>query len=206
MSLLQRVFLTGKHVCPWWLAYGFDNAIRRMIHRPEHLMGAYVRPGMTVLDIGCGMGHFSIGMARMVGDKGKVIAVDLQPQMLKRVSDRARRQGLSGRIELHRCEANALHLSVSVDFILTFWMAHEVDRLPTFMQELHALLNDGGHYFLAEPLLHVSAKRFRDICDAAAKAGFAAGRAPAVRFSRAVVFGKNAEAASGSSFPEGRSS
>jgi cyclopropane fatty-acyl-phospholipid synthase-like methyltransferase len=38
------------------------------------MLGPYVKPGMTVLDVGCGMGFFSIGMARMVGDEGRVIA------------------------------------------------------------------------------------------------------------------------------------
>ena len=38
--------------------------------------------GMTVLDVGCGMGFFSIGLAKLVGDKGCVIAADVQPKML----------------------------------------------------------------------------------------------------------------------------
>jgi 2-polyprenyl-3-methyl-5-hydroxy-6-metoxy-1,4-benzoquinol methylase len=66
------------HVCPWWLAYTFDNPIRKLFHKPQKMLSLYVKEGMSVMDVGCGMGFFSIGMARMVGDNGNVIAVDLQ--------------------------------------------------------------------------------------------------------------------------------
>ena len=72
-----------ERICPWWLAYTFDNALRRLFQRPEPMLAAYVQTGMTAMDVGCGMGYFSIGMAKMVGSSGKVIAVDVQQRMLK---------------------------------------------------------------------------------------------------------------------------
>ncbi|MBU4143260.1 hypothetical protein KJ590_04695, partial [Patescibacteria group bacterium] len=48
-------------VCPWWLCYSFDNPLRRLFHDPERLLGPYVKTGMTAVDIGCGMGYFTIG-------------------------------------------------------------------------------------------------------------------------------------------------
>jgi 2-polyprenyl-3-methyl-5-hydroxy-6-metoxy-1,4-benzoquinol methylase len=69
-------------VCPWWKAYTFDNPIRKLLHPPRRVLGAYIKERMTVMDVGCGMGHFSIGMAKLVGENGKVIAVDLQQKML----------------------------------------------------------------------------------------------------------------------------
>ncbi|MGB5880104.1 MAG: class I SAM-dependent methyltransferase, partial [Thermoanaerobaculia bacterium] len=118
---LLRAILSRDHVCPWWLAYSFDNRLRRFIHRPERLLGPYVRQGMTVLDVGCGMGHFSLGLARMVGSDGQVIAVDLQPEMLEVLSARANKEGLDERIRLHRCQKDELGVDVAADFILTFW-------------------------------------------------------------------------------------
>lgn len=189
--------MTGEHLCPWWLAHTFDNRLRRWIHRPERLLGAYVRPGMTVVDIGCGMGHFSLGMARMVGSRGEVVAVDLQPQMLEVLSRRAEKQGLADRIRLHRCQADGLGLELAADFALTFWMAHEVGDLQPFMREIHGLLTAGGRYFLAEPRLHVTADRFRRIAETAKRAGFTECSRPAVRLSRAAVFHKAGARAAG---------
>lgn len=190
MALLRRLFLAGEHVCPWWLAYSFDNPLRRVLHPPERLLGPYVTRSMTALDIGCGMGHFSLGLARLVGPEGRVVAVDLQPQMLEIVSRRARRHGLESRIEVHRCQGDSLNLETAADFVLTFWMAHEVADLPRFMGEVFSLLGDGGTYLLAEPRLHVSQDRFETISQTAIAAGFRVQATPPVRFSRAAVLGK----------------
>ena len=187
---LLRAFLSRDHVCPWWLAYSFDNRLRRFIHRPERLLGPYVRRGMTALDVGCGMGHFSLGLARMVGSDGRVIAVDLQPEMLEVVSTRANKEGLEERIRLHQSQEDELGVDVAADFILTFWMAHEVGRLASFMDEIYGLLKEGGNYFLAEPIVHVSAEKFRQISETAVGAGFQIRDSPRVRFSRALVFSK----------------
>lgn len=52
----------AKHVCPWWLAYAFDNPLRRIFHKPEEMFAPYLREGMIAIDLGCGMGYFSISM------------------------------------------------------------------------------------------------------------------------------------------------
>lgn len=74
--------MTDKHICPWWLAYTFDNPLRRYFHDPQAILMPYLREGMTAIDLGCGMGYFSRAMAKIVGDAGKVISVDLQTKML----------------------------------------------------------------------------------------------------------------------------
>jgi SAM-dependent methyltransferase len=96
------------HVCPWWFAYTFDNPVRRILHPPAQVLGRWVRPGMTVLDVGCGIGHFTLGMARLVGDGGRVIAADLQQSALAAVRRRAARAGLGERVITHRCAPGRL--------------------------------------------------------------------------------------------------
>ena len=71
-----------QHICPWWLAYTFDNPLRRLFHKPGIIFAPYISEGMIVADFGCGMGYFSIGLAKIVGDEGQVIAVDVQQKML----------------------------------------------------------------------------------------------------------------------------
>jgi len=147
---------------------------------------------MTVVDLGCGMGHFTIGMARLLGPTGRVVAVDLQPQMLAVVAKRAQRAGLADRIELHRGSVNDLTLPAPADFALSFWMAHEVEDLSAFVSRVFALLGSGGRYLIAEPRLHVTAARCREIFDTALQAGFRSDGAPPVRLSRAMLFVKPA--------------
>ena len=92
-------FSNKERVCPWWLAWTFDNPLRPLIHKPEAIVGPYMQEGMTVADIGCGMGYFSIAMAKSVGERGMVIAVDLQQKMLDLMQTRAGRAGVARRID-----------------------------------------------------------------------------------------------------------
>ena len=82
MSRLRRLFLMDEHTCPWWLGYSFDNPLRRIIHNPARMLGTMVEEGQTVVDIGCGLGFFTLALAQMVGAHGKVIALDIQSEML----------------------------------------------------------------------------------------------------------------------------
>ena len=60
----------------------YPDWLRRIHQRPKKFLAPLVKPGMTVADIGCGMGFYTRLLAQMVGDRGRVWAVDLQEQML----------------------------------------------------------------------------------------------------------------------------
>jgi ubiquinone/menaquinone biosynthesis C-methylase UbiE len=178
------------HVCPWWYAYAFDNVLRRILHPPEKILGEYVKPGMTVLDVGCGMGHFSIGMARMVGDQGRVIAVDLQQKMLDVMMRRARRHGVAQQITPHFATETSFDLAEPVDFALAFWMVHETpDVLDTFRQ-FAAVVKPGGYVYVAEPPGHITDEALRETVSSAVKAGLMLIEGPTrkIRYSHVMIF------------------
>jgi len=154
------------------------------------MFGPYIEPGMTALDIGCGRGFASIGMARLVGSQGEVIAADLQPEMLAMVQGRAERAELADRIRLHCCEAHAIGLDRTVDFALAFWMAHEAPDLDAFLREVLSLLAPKGRFLLVEPKIHVGAKAFEKTIAKALDVGFALLGRPKVRLSRGVLLGR----------------
>ena len=134
----------GPHVCPWWGGYFIDNRLRRWIHNPVRILAPCVKPDMTVMDFGCGMGMFSIAMAQLVGSKGRVIAVDLQQKMLDVLQKRARKAGVLDRIRTHRCEPDSIGLDEPVDFALAFYSAHEVPDLRRLLGEIHGSLRPQG--------------------------------------------------------------
>ncbi len=177
----------NKHVCPWWLAYTFDNPLRRFMHDPRRLLSDYVRPGMTVADLGCGMGYFSIGMARLVGSNGRVLAVDLQPKMLEKSARRAAAAGVDERISFLPCRADSLEIPEPLDFALAFWMAHETPDVGSFFAQVRAALKPEGVLLVAEPRLHVTAGEFAREVDLARSVGLQVRAEPEVRLSRAVV-------------------
>lgn len=180
-----------KLVCPWQIVYLFDNFLRPLVHNPKKLFGSYVRTGMTVLDIGCGRGFSSLGLARLVGEDGLVIATDLQPQMLDMVKKRAARAGLSNRIRIHCCEADRIGIREKIDFAVAFFMIHEVPDARTFLRELFTLLKPGGRLFIAEPKIHVSQRDFERTAQEAQTVGFEVSERPSVRLGRAVVLVKS---------------
>ena len=151
--------MSSHHVCPWWHAYAFDNPLRRLIHNPETILGDYVQKGMTVMDIGCGMGHFTLGLAELVGETGQVIAVDLQEKMLNIMLKRAARKGLLRRIRPHHALPDSINYADTVDFILAFWMVHEVPDPETFFKEVVTILKPSEQMLYAEPSFHVSARQ-----------------------------------------------
>ncbi|MFC1547908.1 class I SAM-dependent methyltransferase [Candidatus Neomarinimicrobiota bacterium] len=192
LKKIRKLLLMDEHVCPWWFAYSFDNPLRRLIQPAGKIVAPHVQPGMTVLDIGCGMGYFSLELARRIGPEGRVIAVDLQEKMLQGLRKRAERHGLMDRITLHRCEPDSLGVSQEADFILTFWMVHEVPDQRSFLEELHAVLKPDGKWLLAEPkLLHTSQPQFDALLDNANAVGFHQIGRPEVRFSYAALLEKN---------------
>ena len=67
----------------WWLAHAFDSPFRKLYHDPEKILKGHIEQGQTVLDIGCGAGSFSIAMAKIVGEEGRVISVDIRDKLLK---------------------------------------------------------------------------------------------------------------------------
>jgi ubiquinone/menaquinone biosynthesis C-methylase UbiE len=145
---------------------------------------------MTAMDFGCGMGFFAIPMARLVGEGGSVLAVDLQQKMLDVLRKRAARAGLADRIRTHRCEADALGVGQPVDFALAFYSAHEVPDLRRLLTELHGCLRTGGRLLVVEPVGHVSAAAFEEMVSMAEAMGLALDARPRICLSRAAALVK----------------
>ena len=179
-----------SHVCPWWFAYTFDNPLRKIFHRPDQMFSPYVSAGMSVADVGCGMGYFSIGLAKLVESTGTVHSVDIQEKMLNTVRKRAAKQGLSETIHTHRVKGDRIVLPVPIDFALAFWMVHEVPDIEGLMEQIFRLLKPGGRLMIAEPKFHVSLKQLNREIGMAKHAGFGVKERPGISLSHSVLLGK----------------
>jgi len=142
------------------------------------------------MDLGCGPGFFTIDMAHMVGKPGRVIASDLQEGMLQKVRDKIKGTDLEERIILHKCEENKIGVSGNVDFVLAFYMVHEVPDQEEFLNEIGAILKPNGQLLIVEPPFHVSKPAFEKMIDKARNAGFTLVERPKVLFSKTAVLKK----------------
>jgi ubiquinone/menaquinone biosynthesis C-methylase UbiE len=178
-----------KHVCPWWLCFTFDNPLRKLIHNPEAILSPFVRSGDRVIDIGAGMGYFSIPLARLVGSQGQVTAIDLQPQMLSVLVRRAQRAGVAERVNTYQAAPDSLGEHPPADFVLAFWMVHEVPEQRRFLTEISRMVKSGGQFLLVEPKMHVTGKSFFETLEAAKENGFTLKVAPSIRLSHSALLG-----------------
>lgn len=180
----------GDHVFDWRKQWVLDNPARRMIHPPEKIFGEYVSPGMTVVDTGCGTGFFTMALARMVGEAGRVIAVDLQSEALERIREKARMADMQSVIAPMQCKSDDIGVLPEVDFALSFYMAHEVPGIDVYFARMAQSVRSGGHMLLVEPYVHVSRKNFDNEVAAARNAGFEVVKEPSIFFSHAALLKK----------------
>jgi ubiquinone/menaquinone biosynthesis C-methylase UbiE len=130
---------------------------------PDKVLAPYVTDGSTVLEPGPGMGFFTLKLARRVGSNGRVIAVDIQPRMIRGLIHRASKAGLGSRIEARLAAADSMRvedLKGQVDFVLAYAMVHEMPSDTVFFAEASASLKRGGRLLLVEPAGHVTAEDF----------------------------------------------
>jgi len=179
----------AERVCPWWIGYLLACPLRRLIQDPHRILAPYAEPGMTVADLGCAMGFFSLPLARLVGPQGKVICVDLQEKMLASLRRRARRAGLLDRLDLKLCPADSLGLDdreEAFDFALAFAMVHELPSPETFFREVYRALKPGGRLLVVEPRGHVTESAFATTVSLAAQSGFEEIDRPRISISHSV--------------------
>lgn len=124
------------------MAAGFR--IRDVFRPPARLLReAGVRPGDAVLDFGCGPGSFSLAAARLVGESGRVYALDLHPLAVRTVAKRAERRGFAHLFAFFSDTDTGLPAE-SMDLILLYDVLHEVKDRSGLFEEFHRLLKPGG--------------------------------------------------------------
>jgi len=150
------------------------NPLRRLLEDPFKLLGPFVARGMRVLEPGCGMGFFTLPLARMVGAAGLVVAVDIQPRMLQILGRRAARAKLLERIQLRAASEEGLgvaDLAGSMDLVAALHVVHEVPSQGRFFEEIWLALRPGGRLILLEPKGHVSQREFDQTLETAGRVG-----------------------------------
>lgn len=183
----------SHRVCPWWLGYFLLNPFRRYRQTPAKILAPYVRAGMTAFEPGPGMGFFTLELARLVGPRGRVIAVDIQRKMIDKLKRRAEKAGVSERVEVRLVQPASMgiqDLAGAVDFTLAFAVVHEFPDAGRFFAEVGVASKPGSLLLLAEPTGHVDDATFQAELHAASTAGFELDSSPPIRGSRSALLRK----------------
>lgn len=180
----------ANRVCSVNMAFGLDNGLRRWAQNPHKKLLPYIKEGMTVLDIGCGPGFFTLEIAELVGKTGRVFAADLQEEMLQIIHKKISGTALEARITLHKCSESSIGLAEKVDFVFAFYMVHETPSQQAFFTELASIVKPNGQVYIEEPPVHVSKAAFEEMIRIAQQAGFLVTARPKVFLGHAVVLKK----------------
>ncbi|MBX3198526.1 MAG: class I SAM-dependent methyltransferase [Labilithrix sp.] len=128
----------------------FDDPARDAWQHPEDVLQALeLAPAMTVADVGAGTGYFAVRLARAV-PAGEVIATDVEPDMVRHLDERARREEL-GNLRAVRASASASGLAAqSVDRVLVVHVWHHLADRVAYARDLAAALRPGGKVVIVD--------------------------------------------------------
>ena len=132
---------------PPFLGRVLDSGIRRWVQPPDKTIErSRIKQGMTVLDLGCGSGAFTTLLARVVGEQGKVYAVDIQPGMLQQLECKlAKAENLDIRnVEIKQASAYELPFEdESFDLVFMVASLQEISDRGRALQEVRRVLKPG---------------------------------------------------------------
>jgi ubiquinone/menaquinone biosynthesis C-methylase UbiE len=134
------------HGIPW-----LNRPERIQEENPEEMLEQLdVKPGMTVCDMGCGDGYYTIELAKRVGPSGKVIAVDIQPEMLQELSRRCERGNLKNVEMILGLPHDPKLPEGKVDLILMVDVYHEFSNPVEMLDAMRKSLTPDGRIALVE--------------------------------------------------------
>lgn len=139
---------------PHQLAWTLDHPWRLKYRNPAEDVGLYgCGAGMAVLDVGCGVGLYTVALAERVGDSGQVHAVDLQAPLLEQARQRVVGAGLERRVRFHHAGAYQLPLpDASIDLAVMVATLSQIPNRLLALAELSRVLKPEGRLAISEEL------------------------------------------------------
>jgi ubiquinone/menaquinone biosynthesis C-methylase UbiE len=130
---------TSFRIMAWYLKF------RERFRKPAEFVNTLgISDGHKVLDYGCGVGSYTIPAARLVGESGKVYALDIHPIAIERVEKRARKKGLSNIVTIQSDLTTGLP-EEHLDFALLIDVFTWIDDKVSLLKEIHRILKPSGN-------------------------------------------------------------
>ncbi len=148
-QVLIRIIRKSYHFpAPAFIGRFLDSDLRRWVQPPGKLIEhSGIKSGMMVMDLGCGSGAFTPFVARVVGEQGKVYAVDIQPAMLRQLERKLAKDGNQGIKNIEMKRANAYDLPLgdgTVDLVYRVTVLQEIPDRSRALREISRVLKPGG--------------------------------------------------------------
>jgi len=149
-----RTEYMGRRIAATMSYHGAGWLIRSDREQEEHtqelLDALNVQPGQVVCDVGCGNGYYTLKLARLVGKGGRVLALDIQPEMLSLLSARAKKKGITNVTPILGTVADPKLPEEKIDILLLVDVYHEFSHPELMLRALRRSLKPDGRLVLVE--------------------------------------------------------
>lgn len=131
-----------------WSA-AFDNPERDKWQMPDRIIETLaLRPSDVVADVGAGTGYIAVRFARALKD-GSVIAVDVEPGMVKHIAERAKAAGIENLRAIEGSGASP-NLPAAADVVFLLNTYHHIDQRADYFKRLKSSLKSGGRVVIVD--------------------------------------------------------
>ena len=156
LALLRIIKKFYHRPAPAFIGRFLDSPTRRWLQPPDKVIErSGIKPGMIVLDLGCGSGAFTMPVARVVGEGGKVYAVDIQPAMLQQLERKLAKAENQDIRNIELKQASAYDLPFEDDTVDLIYMVAVLQEIPDrggALREIRRVLKPGGILAVTELL------------------------------------------------------
>ena len=178
--------------CPAWLGWlvELDNPFSQTNRASVMMEHLNLKPGMVVLDAGCGPGRMTIPVAKALGPRGKVTAMDIQPGMLDRVREKA---GIANLENIRFLQAKLGEGKLERSYYDRAVLATVLGEIPdqkSALKELFEALKPEGVLLIAETIFDPHFQRKKRVLQLAAEVGFQVKKCIGNRFDYTVLLEK----------------
>ena len=175
VSLVWRLASNRQSLpCPSWLGWmvEMDNPFTKTNRASTIITLLDLQPGMKVLDAGCGPGRLSIPAAKAMAPQGELTALDLQPEMLARVQEKAQAAGLANLRYVQTGLGEGKLEKEYYDTALLVTVLGEIPNQAAALQEIYACLKPGGRLSVTEVIFDPHFQSRESVQRVASQAGF----------------------------------
>lgn len=135
---------------PYWQSV-FDDPKRDAWQKPAELVAALeLRPGMAVADLGAGTGYFVRWLSQAVGPRGTVYAVEVEPNLVAHLRERAEKEGTANVVPVLTSKASARLPAAGIDLVLIVDTYHHLDGRVAYMRRLADVLQPAGRVAIVD--------------------------------------------------------
>jgi len=127
---------------------------------------------LTILEVGCGSGFFTPILSKAVGLNGKIIAIDIQREMIEKLSCKIEKKGLNNVETFVGDIAESNLILSSIDLIFAYYCYHEFEDKSGTIRKFKELLKEQGKIFICEPRFEVKIKKKEKMIEDLEREGF----------------------------------